>query len=208
MKNVYKNEMKLEFISKSDNESFARIAVAAFIAHLDPTLEEISDIKTAVSEAVTNSIIHGYEGQEGIVIINCKIIGNKVEIEIIDNGKGIENIEKAKEALYTSKPELERSGMGFTIMESFMDELKVESTVRKRYKSNNEENYRRYLMYEINTKELLKAQNNDNDALTKIIETNSGLLWSIIKRFLGRGYDKEELYQIACIRLFESNKKV
>ena len=130
MKNVYKNEMKLEFLSKSNNESFARIAVAAFVANLDPTIEEISDIKTAVSEAVTNAIIHGYEGKEGVVIIKSKIIGNTVEIEIIDNGKGIENIKMAREALYTTKPELERSGMGFTIMESFMDELKIESNLR------------------------------------------------------------------------------
>ena len=127
MKNVYENEMKLEFQSKSSNESFARIAVAAFAAQLDPTIEEISDIKTAVSEAVTNCIIHGYEEKEGIVKIECKLFANSIEIEILDEGKGIENVEKARQALYTSKPELERSGMGFTIMESFMDEVKIES---------------------------------------------------------------------------------
>lgn len=129
MKNVYENEMKLEFLSKSNNESFARITVAAFVAQLDPTIDEISDIKTAVSEAVTNCIIHGYEEREGIVKIECRLFANSIEIEISDNGKGIENIEKAKQALYTSKPELERSGMGFTIMESFMDELKIESVL-------------------------------------------------------------------------------
>ena len=141
MKNVYENEMKLEFISKSCNESFARISVSAFVAYLDPTIEEISDIKTAVSEAVTNSIIHGYENKEGIITINAKIVKNTVEIEIIDNGKGIENVEKAREALYTTKPELERSGMGFTIMESFMDEVKIKSSVRRRYKSINEKDF-------------------------------------------------------------------
>ena len=94
---------------------------------MDPTIEEIADMKTAVSEAVTNSIIHGYEGKEGIIKINCKIQGRKIIIEISDTGKGIENIDIAKEPLYTTKAELERSGMGFTIMESFMDELKVES---------------------------------------------------------------------------------
>ena len=129
MKNVYENEMKLEFLSKSNNESFARITIAAFVAQLDPTIEEISDIKTAVSEAVTNCIIHGYEEKEGIVKIECKLFENSIEIEISDNGKGIENVEKARQALYTSKPELERSGMGFTIMESFMDEVKIESVV-------------------------------------------------------------------------------
>ena len=123
------NEMKLEFISKSNNEAFARIAVAAFVSSLDPTIEEISDIKTAVSEAVTNSIVHGYEDKIGIIHITCKIINRKVFIEISDNGKGIENVELAKQPLYTSKPNLERSGMGFTIMESFMDKLVVESVL-------------------------------------------------------------------------------
>lgn len=127
MKNVYDNEMKLEFTSKSSNEAFARVAVAAFAAQLDPTIEELADIKTAVSEAVTNCIIHGYEEKEGIIKIKCKLFVNSIEIIISDEGKGIEDIDKAKEPLYTSKPDLERSGMGFTIMESFMDEMKVES---------------------------------------------------------------------------------
>ena len=129
MKEIYENEMKLEFISKSNNEAFARISVAAFIASLDPTVEEMSDIKTAVSEAVTNCIVHGYDDMEGIVKLTCKIIGDSIIIEVSDNGKGIENIEEARKPLYTSKPDLERSGMGFTIMESFMDEVKVESIV-------------------------------------------------------------------------------
>ena len=127
MNNTYDNEMKIEFLSKSNNEAFARIAVAAFIAQLDPTLEEIADIKTAVSEAVTNSIIHGYEEKIGIVKLICKIAKNEVLIEISDNGKGIENVEIAKQPLYTTKSNLERSGMGFTIMESFMDDVEVES---------------------------------------------------------------------------------
>lgn len=127
MKSIYENEMKLEFLSKSNNEAFARIAVAAFASQLDPTLEELADIKTAVSEAVTNCIIHGYEDTEGIVKIECQIYDNTIEIEISDSGKGIEDIKIAREPLYTSKPNLERSGMGFTIMESFMDEMKVES---------------------------------------------------------------------------------
>ena len=127
MKSIYENEMKLEFISKSNNEAFARISVAAFAAQLDPTVEELADIKTAVSEAVTNSIIHGYEDTEGIVKVSCKIIRNSIVVEVSDNGKGIENVEEARKPLYTSKPDLERSGMGFTIMESFMDEIKIES---------------------------------------------------------------------------------
>lgn len=127
MKNLYENEMKLEFLSKSNNEAFARISVAAFASQLDPTIEELADIKTAVSEAVTNSIIHAYDNHEGTVRINCKIFANTIVIEISDSGKGIENVDMAKEPLYTSKPDLERSGMGFTIMESFMDDLEVES---------------------------------------------------------------------------------
>ena len=129
MKEQIENEMKLEFLSRSNNEAFARISVAAFSAQLDPTIEELADIKTAVSEAVTNSIIHGYEDVEGIVKIKCTIMDDLLTIEIADTGKGIENIEMARQPLYTSKPNLERSGMGFTIMESFMDEVKIESVV-------------------------------------------------------------------------------
>lgn len=129
MSDIYENEMKLEFLSKSNNEAFARITVAAFASQLDPTIEEIADIKTAVSEAVTNAIIHGYEDREGVVKIECRMYGNSIQVEISDTGKGIENIEIAREPLYTSKPNLERSGMGFTIMESFMDEVKIESIV-------------------------------------------------------------------------------
>lgn len=129
MKGLIENEMKLEFVSKSNNEAFARIAVAAFAAQLDPTIEELADIKTAVSEAVTNCIIHGYENMEGKIKIIARIIQNNIEIEISDTGKGIENVEMARKPLYTSKPNLERSGMGFTIMESFMDEVQIESVL-------------------------------------------------------------------------------
>ena len=129
MKDVFENEMKLEFISKSTNEAFARVTVAAFAAQLDPTIEELADIKTAVSEAVTNCIIHGYENKQGIVKIVGRLKENEIILEISDNGKGIENIDIAKEPLYTTKPNLERSGMGFTIMESFMDTMEIESIV-------------------------------------------------------------------------------
>ena len=128
MKEQIENEMKLEFISKASNEAFARITVAAFASQLDPTIEEIADVKTAVSEAVTNSIIHGYENdKKGIIKIEAIISGRKATIVIEDYGKGIEDIDKAREPLYTSRPDLERSGMGFTVMESFMDTLIVES---------------------------------------------------------------------------------
>ncbi len=129
MKKVFDNEMTLEFMSKSCNESFARITVAAFASQLDPTIEELSDIKTSVSEIVTNSIIHAYESREGLIRIHSYIDERCITIEIQDSGKGIEDVELAKKPLYTSKAELERSGMGFTIVESFMDELRVESIV-------------------------------------------------------------------------------
>jgi stage II sporulation protein AB (anti-sigma F factor) len=122
-----KNYMKLEFLSKSSNESFARVVVAAFASQIDPTLEEISDIKTAVSEAVTNAIIHGYEFNVGTIYLEASIEDNVLELIIKDNGRGIDDIKKAMEPFYTSKPDLERSGMGFTVMETFMDELSVES---------------------------------------------------------------------------------
>ena len=129
MKSMYDNEMELSFISKSNNEAFARITVAAFAAKLDPSIEELADIKTAVSEAVTNCIIHGYEDLEGMVKIRATLLDNVLEIEIADNGKGIEDIEIARKPLYTTKGNLERSGMGFTIMESFMDEVQIHSVV-------------------------------------------------------------------------------
>ena len=147
MREQFENEMKLEFLSKSSNEAFARITVAAFASQLDPTIEELADIKTAVSEAVTNCIIHGYENRIGVVKIYDCLLENEIKIEISDNGKGIENIEMAKEPLYTTKPNLERSGMGFTIMESFMDFMEVESivgigtkiTMKKKIKKQEEE---------------------------------------------------------------------
>lgn len=143
-----KNEMEICFDAVSINESFARVAVAAFVSHLNPTLEEISDIKTAVSEAVTNAIIHGYGNfygygrhgdsvpayqkvNMGKVRVHCQLESGVLHIEVVDNGSGIENIEQAMEPLFTTKPELERSGMGFAFMEAFMDELEVYSTPGK-----------------------------------------------------------------------------
>ncbi len=124
------NHIKLEFLNRSENESFARVAVAAFIAPLDPTVEELTEIKTAVSEAVSNAIIHAYGiDVGGIVTLECTVDQERrVKITISDNGIGIDNVPLAREPLYTSKPDEERSGMGFTVMESFMDKLEVEST--------------------------------------------------------------------------------
>ncbi|MBA5850914.1 anti-sigma F factor [Clostridium sp. cel8] len=128
---MYDNSMKIEFISKSQNESFARVAVAAFASQLDPTVDELTDVKTAVSEAVTNSIIHGYENKEGIVKITAYIKGRELTLIVEDNGVGIEDVNLAMQPLYTSRPDLERSGMGFTVMDTFMDSLKIESVKNK-----------------------------------------------------------------------------
>ena len=122
-----KNSFRLSFPSHSANEAFARVAVSAFVTQTDPTVEELCDIKTAVSEAITNCIIHAYDNSDGIIRINAFLTNDSIEIEIIDYGKGIENVDMARQTLYTSKPDSDRSGMGFTIMESFMDELRVES---------------------------------------------------------------------------------
>lgn len=120
------NILEVKFSAKSENESLSRVIVASFAAKLDPTLDELSDIKMAVSEAVTNSIIHGYDEDESkFVYLRCEIEDRTIKVVIEDRGNGIENVEQAMQPMYTSKPELERSGMGFSFMENFMDSLDV-----------------------------------------------------------------------------------
>ena len=125
------NEMKLEFDSRSCNEGFARVAVAAFMTQMNPTLEEVADVKTALSEAVTNSIVHGYEGEVQKIIVECRIEGKELRVTVIDKGCGIEDVAQAMEPMFTTKPDAERSGMGFVFMEAFMDEVRVESVPGK-----------------------------------------------------------------------------
>lgn len=132
----YINEMKLCFQARSENESFARVAVAGFLTYLDPTIEEIEDIKTAVSEAVTNAIIHGYdEKTTATVYVSCILYrdGGEHVLQVVveDTGKGIADIEKAMEPMFTTRPELERAGMGFAFMNAFMDNVQVESELMK-----------------------------------------------------------------------------
>ncbi len=143
LEKMVKNEMEIYFDAISRNEGFARVAVAAFVTPLNPTLEELADVKTAVSEAVTNAIIHGYENwggygrmgersvdmpeNPGKVRLKCVLEGDVLHIEIEDHGRGIEDVEQAMEPLFTTKAHLERSGMGFAFMEAFMDDLEVES---------------------------------------------------------------------------------
>ncbi len=126
---TYNNKMKIQFLNKSANEGFARVSVAAFVTQIDVTVEQLADIKTAVSEAVTNSIVHGYEGLTGYVTLECELEGDTVHITVSDFGRGISDIELARKPLYTSRPELERSGMGFTVMETFMDTVEVTSSL-------------------------------------------------------------------------------
>ena len=123
------NEMTIVFDSRPVNEGMARIAAASFCTQLNPTLEEVADLKTAVSEAVTNCIIHGYEGEIHKIRMDLKLKGREIFVDITDQGVGISDVKKAMEPLYTTKPEKERSGMGFTFMEAFMDEVTVESQV-------------------------------------------------------------------------------
>ncbi len=121
------NEMEVSFLSVAENEAFARVVIAAFAVQLSPTMTEIADVKTAVSEAVTNAIVHGYEGMRGTVTMKARIDGQLLSIEIADRGRGIPNVQQAMEPFYTTHPEQERSGMGFAVMQTFMDEVEVHS---------------------------------------------------------------------------------
>lgn len=124
-----KKTIRVEMDAISENEGFARTVIAAFLLKLDPTLEELNDVKTAVSEAVTNAIVHGYEEKGGIILLEATLENQRLSVEIKDNGVGIEDIPRAMQPLFTTKPEGERSGLGFAFMEAFMDEVKVESTL-------------------------------------------------------------------------------
>ena len=126
MRNV-DNEMTIMFLAKSENESFARVAVAAFAAQTNPTLDELTEIKTIVSEAVTNAIIHGYPEGDGYVFLHCKIMSNRLEIVVEDHGVGMRDTEEARQPLFTTRPDLDRTGMGLTIIESYVQALTIES---------------------------------------------------------------------------------
>lgn len=128
MTNNRHNEMEVSFLSVPENESFARIVIAAFAVQLSPTVSQIADVKTAVSEAVTNAIVHGYEGTRGMVTMRAVIDGSVLSVEITDRGRGIANIAQAMEPFFTTHPEQERSGMGFAVMQTFMDDVEVRST--------------------------------------------------------------------------------
>ena len=126
-----RNEMETTFLSLPENESFARVVIAAFAVQLSPTISEIADVKTAVSEAVTNAIVHGYEGTRGLVTLRAAIEGRTLTVEVADSGRGIPDVPQAMEPFYTTHPEQERSGMGFSVMQTFMDDLQVDSAPGK-----------------------------------------------------------------------------
>lgn len=128
MSNVQEQQMRLQFSACPENEQFARMVITAYLMDRNPTLDELEDVKTAVSEAVTNAIIHGYEDADGEVTLTCTKAGAQITVTVADQGKGIGDIERAREPFYTTKPEAERSGMGFSFMEAFMDELQIDSS--------------------------------------------------------------------------------
>ena len=185
------NEMKIVFDSRPENEGLARVAVAAFCTQLNPTLEEVSDLKTAVSEAVTNCIIHAYEGKVQKIEVRCRMQGRIIWVDVIDKGIGIENISKAMEPMFTTKPEKDRSGMGFTFMEAFMDEVTVESQVGD-------------VIMDHTLALITKSQQGDKKARDTVFEENTGLIYSVAKRFVGRGVEMEDLIQIGSIGLLKA----
>lgn len=209
----YFNEMEIVFDSRSENEGFARVAVAAFMTQMDPFLEEVADVKTAVSEAVTNSIIHGYEGKpSGKITVWCGIEKDRktIAVTVKDRGVGIENVKQAMEPLYTTRPDMDRSGMGFAFMEAFMDEIQVESapgegtTIRmKKTTGGGKEGS----CMDHTIALIRRAHEGDEDARTQLVEENTGLIWCVVKRFYGRGTEAEDLFQIGSIGLLKAIDK-
>ena len=199
------NHISLSFDAISENEAFARMTAAMFMAQLNPTLDDVEDVKTAVSEAVTNAIIHGYEkGDDNIssgqaehqaaeekscpqVHMNCSYIGRELYIEISDSGVGIQDVAKAMEPLYTSKPQLDRSGMGFSFMEAFMDALTVTSEPRNNSKDE---------------KSTMKS-----DKISRLVTENINLIYLVMKRFRNRGVDREDLFQIGAVGLTKAAQR-
>ena len=184
---------------------WARVAVASFCTQLNPTLEEISDLKTAVSEAVTNCIIHGYEGEIHKIRVECRLRGQELQVDVTDHGAD-PDIKKAMEPLFTTKADKDRSGMGFTFMEAFMDELQVESEVGRGNYCAHEKDHQEVTMDR--TLVLIgRAHQGDKAARDLLFEENTGLIYSVAKRFLGRGVEMEDLFQIGSIGLLKAVDK-
>ena len=197
------NWMQITFAAKSENEGFARTAVAAFVSSLDPTIEELADIKTAVSEAVTNCIIHGYNQRGGTIWMEGTLTGRKLRVSITDEGRGIKDIKQALEPLFTTRPDLERSGMGFSFMEAFMDTVEVESAPGKGTRVYMEKDIRTLHMEQV-LEYIKRAHQGDKAARDLLVQNNLGLVWSIVRRFSNRGYDPEDLFQVGSIGLLKA----
>ena len=189
---VSKNSMRLEFLGCAQNESFARVVISAFAVQLGPTIEEITDVKTAVSEAVTNAIVHGYEGTQGMVVLSACVEDEHVlSVTIEDAGKGIADVEKAMEPFYTTQPEMERSGMGFSVMQTFMDTLEVTSVPGEGHPRAHDQAVRRrrvmagVLSHEEAMALIRQAQAGDAQALERMVGANLALVRSVCGRFCG-----------------------
>lgn len=201
----YENKFRVYFSAISQNESLARVMVTGFLTQYDPVISILNDVKTAVSEGVTNAIIHGYEQKGGEVELFCGYKDKVLYIEIADKGRGIDDIEKAVEPLFTSKPEQERSGMGFTIMETFMSKVSIESNkengTRIYMEKNLSEEWGDVLdrIYEL----IQQGKDGNQEAKEILIKENSGLIWKIVRRFQGFGVDTEDLFQIGAIGLLK-----
>ena len=199
--------MHLEIDSHSSNEEFARVTAAVFMSRMNPTMEELEDVKTAVSEAVTNAVIHGYSDEIGIIYIEARIEGEELIISVRDEGKGILDVEKAMEPMYTTDTTGERSGMGFSFMEAFMDEVEVESkvgcgtcvTMKKRigreYMNKEQEEKKRRSSMDKTIEQIKRAHQGDKTAREALVKDNLGLVWSIVRRFAGRGVRRRTYFR-------------
>ena len=208
-----RDKMRLTMNAIAENEYFARVTVAAFSAKMDPTMEELSDIKTAVSEAVTNAVVHGYDGKGGSVEIRAEIQDEWLEVEIEDEGIGMDDVKLAMEPLYTSRPETNHAGMGFTFMEAFMDELEVTSTSGQGTKVKMRKKIERPAVLRSKKKfrqvtdvreQLQRAQAGDKEARNYLVQENIGLVKHIVSRYTARGVEKEDLFQIGMIGLLKA----
>lgn len=197
------NEMALSFSATLENEPFVRTCIASFVVCLNPTVDEIVEIKTIVGEAVSNAIIHGYNGDKGCLVkVKAYIEDDLLTIYVIDKGQGIQDIEKARQPMFTSKKELEHAGMGLSIIEALCDEMTIESSLELGTQLIMKKEL--FMNKEAVLNNIQLAQQGDETAKELIVKNNLGLVWSIVHRFKNNYYDKEDLFQIGCIGLMKA----